>query len=142
VAPGLIDNTYRITGPGVVAAPLLRTRGQLLDYAFNVNNANVAQIAPTALSEISWIYGGNRTPRQYKPPHQLLESNQDNYNGLIVVGGLNYTYLDFEVDNPARDLYIPEGLVELATRLEIPSSVEVKQGAYLHYVQESLYPVT
>jgi hypothetical protein len=137
---GLLDNTVPIPGVGVMQAPMIRTSGQLVNYAFNIQNGEAAQIAPTALTEIALKYGGNRQPRVWNPPHFLLDKNQQDYNGLINIKGLNFTYFDFEVDNPQRDLWIPEALVELQSEVQIPNSVTVNSGAFLLYVQESLYP--
>lgn len=141
VLHGILDNTYPITGTGVVQAPLIRTAGQLMYYAFNVNNGGVSEIAPLSLTEASVRYGGNRQPRVYKPTVWLVEKNQRDYNGVLSVANLTFSVFDFEVDNPVRDLVIPEGLVELESQIEIPGTVTVNAGAYLHYVQESLYPV-
>lgn len=142
---GIIDNTTPIVGTGPLKSPLVRTSGQLLNYAFSIRNGEAAQIAPTALTRIALQYGGNRAPRVYEPPHMLLDKNQADYNGLVEVGTsggtlLTFTYLDFEIDNPSRDLFIPEALVELQVEVQIPSSVTVNSGAYLLFAQESLYP--
>jgi hypothetical protein len=137
---GLLDNDFGIAGAGIVQAPLIRTAGQLVNYAFNLNNGGASEISPTALTEIQFRYGGNRQPRVYNPPHMLLEKNQADYNGLVAVKGLTHTYLDFEVDNPLRDLFIPEALVELQSQVTIPNAVTVNSGAKLHYIEESLYP--
>lgn len=137
---GILDNTYPFSAAGIVQAPLIRTAGQLVYYAFNLNNGGTAEIAPVALTEIAFRYGGNRQPRAYNPPHFLIDKNQQDYNGAIVVSNLTHTYLDFEVDNPTRDLFIPEALVELQAQVTIPATITVNTGAYLLYVEESLYP--
>lgn len=137
---GLLDNTYAIAAAGAVHAPLIRTAGQLTTYSFNLRNGPSAEIDPTALSSIRFRYGGNRIPRDFNPPQMLLQKNMDDYNGLVKVNGLTYTFLDFEVDNPTRDLFLPESLVELENHVDIPTSVTVNSGAYMLYVQESLYP--
>jgi hypothetical protein len=137
---GLIENDAVIAAAGIVQAPLIRTAGQLVNYFFNLNNGGAAEIAPSALSEIQFRYGGNRQPRVYNPPQQLIEKNQQDYNGLVIVRSLTHTYLDFEVDNPVRDLFIPEALVELLAQVTIPNSVTVNAGAKFHYGEETLYP--
>jgi hypothetical protein len=138
---GLLDNQVAFNASGQVQAPLIRTAGQLVNYAFNLSNVG-SEISPLALTEIDFRYGGNRQPRAYNPPSQLVEKNQQDYNGLINVKGLTYTYLDFEVDNPVRDLFLPEALVELQAQVQIPTSVTVNTGAFLKYVEETLYPAT
>ena len=70
----------------------------------------------------------------------LIEKNQADYNGLVAVRGLTHTFLDFEADNPARDLFIPEALVELLAQITIPNTVTVNAGARFRYLLENLYP--
>jgi hypothetical protein len=137
---GLLDNTAPIASSGTIQAPLIRTAGQLLNYGFNLRNGTAAEIAPSALTELQFRYGGNRQPRVYNPPGILIEKNQADYNGLTVVNGLTYTWLDFEVDNPVRDLFLPEALVELTAQFTIPAAVTVNAGAQVLYVEETLYP--
>jgi hypothetical protein len=137
---GLIDNRFPFASSGIVQAPLIRTAGQLVNYAFNISNGGSAEIAPGALTEIQFRYGGNRQPRVYNPPQMLVEKNQADYNGVVTINGLTHTFLDFEVDNPIRDIFIPEALVELQSQFTIPSSVTVNAGAYVGYIEESLYP--
>lgn len=146
---GLLDNTFPFASTGIVQAPLIRTAGQLVNYAMSIYNGTEAtnkipQIEPKSLSEIAFKYGGNRQPRVYTPVGMLLDENQQNYNGLIEIGPsgkkLTYTYLDFEVSNASRDLFVPEALVELQAQIQIPTSVTVNSGAYILYVEESLYP--
>lgn len=137
---GILDNDIPIVSSGVFEAPLIRPAGQLVNYTFNINNGGASEIDPSALTEIQFRYGGNRQPRVYNPPTMLLDKNQADYNGRIKIGGLSYTYLDFEADNPARDVFIPEALVELLAQFTIPNSVTVNAGAKLTYAIENLYP--
>jgi hypothetical protein len=137
---GFLENQYPFAASGIVQAPLIRTAGQLLNYAFNLRNGPTAEIAPDSLTEVDFQYGGNRKPRQENPPQMLIEDNQDQYNGRIQVNGLTFTYLDFEADNPVRDIFLPENLVELQAQYTLPSSVTVNAGAYVDYLEESLYP--
>lgn len=137
---GFLESQYAFTASGIIQAPLIRTAGQLVNYAFNLRNGPSAEIAPTALTEIDFRYGGNRQPRQYNPPHMLVEKNQADFNGLVSTNGLTWTYLDFESDNAVRDVFLPENLVELQAQFVIPSSVTVNSGAYVDYVEETLYP--
>lgn len=137
---GFLENTYPFTASGAVQAPLIRTAGQLVNYAFNLRNGPTAEIAPDALTEVDFQYGGNRRPRQYNPPQMLIETNQDNYNGRVQVNGLTFTYLDFEADNPVRDIFLPENLVELQAQFVIPAGVTINAGANVDYIEESLYP--
>lgn len=137
---GLLDNRLPLTGAGIFQAPVLRVAGQLVNYSFNLNNAGVAEIAPAALTEVDFKYGGNRQPRVYNPVTMLLEKNQEDYNGPIQVKGLTYTFIDFEADNPSRDVFIPEALVELLAQITIPNSITVNTGAFLTYLLENLYP--
>jgi hypothetical protein len=140
---GFIENDAPIQASGLSQAPLIRTAGQLVNYWFNLANGPgfaSSEIDPNNLSEIQFRYGGNRQPRVYNPPAILLNKNVEDYNGLVKVRGLTHTFLDFEVDNPQRDLFIPEALVELLAQVTIPNSVTVNAGAHWHYGEETLYP--
>jgi hypothetical protein len=137
---GLLDNTFQFTNNGLVQAPLIRTAGQLVNYAFNVNNGGVSEISPFALTEIAFKYGGNRQPRVYNPTVFLVDKNQQDYNGVVQIRGLTFTYLDFEVDNPVRDLFIPEALVELQAAITVPATITPAANSYLLYEEETLYP--
>lgn len=137
---GFLENQYDFAASGIVQAPLIRTAGQLVNYGFNLRNGATAEIAPSATTEIDFRYGGNRQPRQYNPPQMLIEKNQADYNGPVTVNGLTFTYLDFEADNAARDVFLPENLVELEAQFVIPNTVTVNSGAYVDYVEETLYP--
>lgn len=137
---GFLENQYDFAAAGIVQAPLIRTAGQLVNYAFNLRNGPAAEIAPSALTEIDFRYGGNRQPRQYNPPQMLIEKNQADYNGPISTNGLTWTYLDFEADNAVRDVFLPENLVELEAQFVVPNAVTVNSGAYVDYIEETLYP--
>jgi len=137
---GFLENQYQFAASGIVQAPLIRTAGQLVNYAFNLRNGPAAEIAPDALTEIDFRYGGNRQPRQYNPPAMLIEKNQADYNGRVQVNGLTFTFLDFESDNAIRDVFLPENLVELQSQFVIPTAVTINTGAYVDYVEETLYP--
>lgn len=137
---GFLENTFPFAASGIVQAPLIRTAGQLVNYGFNLRNGATAEIAPDALTEIDFRYGGNRQPRQYNPPQMLIEKNQADYNGRVQVNGLTFTYLDFEADNAVRDVFLPENLVELQSQFVIPAAVTVNAGAYVDYLEETLYP--
>ncbi|HWY91073.1 MAG TPA: hypothetical protein VNY31_10415 [Solirubrobacteraceae bacterium] len=137
---GLLDESVPIVGSGEKKAPLIRTAGQLLAYTLTVMNGETAQISPTAWSQFTLEYGGNKKPIVFQPPYNLLSENEDDYNGALSPGGVTYLCIDNEKDNPTRDLWIPEALVELRSSTTIPAAVEVKEGAYLLYTQETLYP--
>jgi hypothetical protein len=137
---GFLENQFPFTASGNVPAPLIRTAGQLVNYGFNLRNGPAAEIAPDALTEVDFRYGGNRQPRQYNPPQMLIEKNQADYNGRVQTNGLTWTWLDFEADNAVRDVFLPENLVELQAMFVIPTSVTVNAGAYVDYLEETLYP--
>jgi hypothetical protein len=137
---GFLENQYPFTASGQVQAPLIRTAGQLVNYGFNLRNGVAAEIAPDALTEVDFRYGGNRQPRQYNPVWQLIEKNQADYNGRVQTNGLTWTWLDFEADNAVRDVFLPENLVELQSQFIIPTAVTVNAGAYVDYIEETLYP--
>jgi hypothetical protein len=114
----------------------------LLAYTLSIMNGEAAEISPTSWGQFILEYGGNKKPLVWQPPLNLLEENEDDYNGALEPGGIHYLCIDNEKDNPTRDLWIPEALVELRSSVTIPSSVTVNEGAYLLYSQETLYPAS
>lgn len=128
------DNPYANTGD--VRTPFIRTDGQLLAFALYLDNGGAAQISPTALNEIRFAYGGNRKPRVFNPPEQLLSKMQRDYNGLPKPGWMVF---DFEVDAPARDLVYPKGVSELAVEVNIPTGTTINANARVHFVEETLF---
>lgn len=128
------DNPFSNTGD--VRTPIIRTDGQLLALALYLSNGNAAQIAPTALNEVRFAYGGNRKPRVFSPPEQLLSKNVRDYNGLLKP---NWIVFDFEVDAPHRDLVYPKGVSELAVEVNIPTGTTINANARVHFVEETLF---
>lgn len=135
---GFVSSDQFFSNQGEVPSPLIRTSGQLLAYYFRVDNGAAASIDPTSLSAIRFEYGGNRKPRVYEPPHVLLGKNVDDYNGRILPKA-GYAVLDFEADNPTRDIVYPKGVTELKTVVVVPTGVEVKSNARIHFVEEALF---
>jgi hypothetical protein len=133
---GYLSADAPFANTGDVSTPFIRTAGQLISYSMYLANGGAAQIAPSALDEIRFEYGGNRRPRTYTPPTQLLEKNVQDYNGLIQPG---YSILDFEVDNPARDLVYPKGVTELKSVAKVPAATTVLAGSKVHFVEETLF---
>jgi hypothetical protein len=123
---------------GRVRTPFIRTAGQLLSYTFQVDNGGAAVISPAALNGIEFGYGGNRTPRVFNPPAQLLSKNAQDYNGRIMPNA-GYAVLDFEVDNPVRDVVYPKGVAELQLTVDVASGTTINSGAHLHFVEETLF---
>ena len=124
--------------PGRSALPLIRTSGELLAYYAYLQNGAAGSIDPTALSAIRFEYGGNRKPRVHEPPHTLLAKNVEDYNGRILPKA-GYFVFDFEADNPSRDLVFPKGVTELKTTVVVPTGVEVKTNAKVHFIEEALF---
>lgn len=133
---GYLSGDAPFSNVGDVRAPFIRTAGQLLAYAAYVDNGGMAQVAPTALNEVRFAYGGNRKPRVYNPPEQLLLKNLRDYAGLIQPG---YFVFDFEGDNPARDLVYPKGVTELAIELNLPNTVVLNANSRIHFVEDTLF---
>lgn len=133
---GFLSSDAPFANTGDVRVSLTRTSGQLLAVMFYLDNGGATQIALTALNEVRWAYGANRKPRIYNPPVTLLEKNQRDYNGLIKPG---YGLLDFEIDNPARDLVYPKGLVELALEFNLPAGTALNTNSRVHTVLDTLY---
>jgi hypothetical protein len=129
-----ISTENNFSNTGLVPTPFIRNNGQLIAAMMYVDNGGQAQIAPSALNRILWRYAGNQTPRELLPWH-ILEENARDYNGLINPG---YVVLDFEKENPARDIVYPRGLAELAVVIDVPTSVTVQPNAHTHTVLETL----
>lgn len=129
-----VDQPFANTGD--VRVPLVRNSGQLVCLHGYVENGSAGNIDPATLSEVRWEYGGNRRPRVFNPPAMLLEENSRNYNGLIKP---NIFVLDFEVDNPQRDIVYPKGVTELALVPVVASSVTVNANARVHVTEETIY---
>lgn len=121
---------------GEVEAPLIRVAGQLIAYQAYLDNGGAAQIDPTVWTELRFEYGGNRRPRTYNPVSQLLEKNGQDYSGRIRPGT---AVLDFEADNPERELVYPKGVTELKSVATLPQGTVVNANARAHFVEESLF---
>lgn len=135
---GYVSADQPFANTGAVATPFIRTSGQLLTYTWSMLNGPAAVISPLAVNEYRFKYGGNRVPRVYNPPAALLEKNAQDYNGLIMPNA-GVAVLDFEVDNPARDIVYPKGVVELAMEADVPSSVSLNPNCRVHFIEETLF---
>jgi hypothetical protein len=135
---GFVSSDQFFANQGEVPSPLIRTSGELLAYYARLVNGPAATIDPTALSAIRFEYGGNRKPRVHEPPQTLLAKNVEDYNGRLLPKAGYYVF-DFEADNPSRDLVFPKGVTELKTVVVIPTGVEVKANARVHFVEEALF---
>jgi hypothetical protein len=138
---GLTEQELNLTGTGNQKAELVRTDGQLLCYTAAVTNKSGGR---TCLSPAEWTkfaieYGGNKDPLVWVPASELLEENADDYNGALTVQGLTYLAVDNERDNAARDMIIPEALIELRAVLGIPAGFTPEEARILTS-QETLYP--
>lgn len=121
---------------GEVQVAFIRSAGQLTSFSLYLDNGGAAQIDPAALSALRFQYGGNRRPREYSPPEVLLVKNLQDYNGRIQP---NWAVLDFEADNPERELVYPKGVTELAVVATIPTSITLNANARAHFVEETLF---
>lgn len=135
---GYVSADKPFENTGKVQTPFIRTAGQLLSVSWYFDNGGAAVIKPVSMNELAFIYGGNRRPRVFNPTSQLLEKNAQDYNGLVLPEA-GYAVLDFEVDNPARDLVYPKGVTELALEGEIPTGTSLSNNSHVHYVEETLF---
>lgn len=138
---GLIDEKVPVISHEV-KSPLIRTAGQLLCYTVTVMNGEATNINPASFTQFIQEYGGNKKPLVWQPPIELLAENEDDYNGPLEPGGMNFLAIDNEKDNPTRDLWIPEALVELRSSTTISAAVNLETTAYEIYSQETLYPTS
>lgn len=135
---GFITNTKNYANNGDVEVPLVRVSGELLALYFYVQNGASAIIKPSTWEKLRMEYGANRIPRNYNPVQHLLYKNADDYNGLIMPEA-GYVVLDFEADNPSRDLVFPKGVTELKVVPTILSSVEIKANSAVQFAEEALF---
>jgi len=135
---GFIASDLAFANQGEVPVPLIRTSGELLAFYSYIRNGASAVIKPGSLSSYRMEYGANRIPRKYEPTQHLLYKNANDYNGLILPE-VGYTVLDFEADNPSRDLVFPKGVTELKVVPVIPNSIEVKANSAVHFAEEALF---
>jgi hypothetical protein len=135
---GFITNTKNFANNGDVEVPLVRVSGELLALYFYAQNGPGAIIKPATWEALRMEYGANRIPRNYKPVQHLLYKNADDYNGLIMPE-VGYVCLDFEADNPSRDLVFPKGVTELKIVPTIKASVEIKANSAVQFAEEALF---
>ncbi len=131
-----VDNPYANTGD--VATRLLRSAGQLL-AVYQRLDSGTAGLSPWAdLDEIRWEYAGNQRPRRYNPVRPLRGKMSGDYNGDINPRAQHYFVLDFEVDNPMRDVVYPKGVIDLQTVCAVKTGTSLA-NAKMHLVAETLY---
>jgi hypothetical protein len=131
-----IDNPFANTGD--VATRLLRSAGQLL-AVYQRADSGTAGLSPwTDLDEIRWEYAGNQRPRRYNPVRPLRAKMNGDYNGDINPRAQHYAVLDFEVDNPMRDVVYPKGVIDLQTVFAVKTGTSLS-NAKMHVVAETLY---
>jgi hypothetical protein len=135
---GYFYSDANLLNTGVTDVALVRAAGQLTSVGVLLDNGGAATIDPLALNAIQFGYGGNQVPRRYAPTEQLLEKNQQDYNGTVKPAG-RYFYLDFEADNPTRDSVYPKGVTELKVSVDIPSGTSLNANAHAHVAYETLY---
>jgi hypothetical protein len=135
---GFIHNEKFFANNGDVEVPLVRVSGELLAVYFYAQNGPGAIIKPATWEQLRMEYGANRIPRNFKPVQHLLYKNADDYNGLVMPE-VGYTILDFEADNPSRDLVFPKGVTELKIVPTIKASVEIKANSVIQFAEEALF---
>lgn len=135
---GFISNDKAYANNGDVEIPLVRVSGELLAVYTYLQNGPGSIIKPSTLEAFRMEYGANRIPRNYKPVQHLLYKNADDYNGLIMPE-CGYVCLDFEADNPSRDLVFPKGVTELKIVPTVKSSVSINANSVAHFAEEALF---
>lgn len=133
---GLFSADKPFANTGEVETEIIRTDGQLLSLGVYLDNGGETQIDPSDWEQLAFRYGGNRSPRVFSPMEAILEKNTQDYNGRIRPG---YVFLDFEVDNPEREIVYPKGVTELVVVPRIPTGQTVNANARTHVVYETLF---
>jgi hypothetical protein len=136
---GLTEQETNIVAKGEQKVNLTRNSGQLLAYTATLINEVKTDVSPAEWTTFLLEYGGNKKPRVWTPASQLLELNSDEYDGPISIGGVHYLVVDNEVDNPTRDMIIPESLTELRSVIGVPAATVLKEAKAIT-TQETLYP--
>lgn len=138
---GLVESQTPLIGTGNRNAELIRTAGQLLCYSASVQNkaGGEVMLEPSEWTSFKIEYGGNKDPLVFTPASQLLEENADDYNGALSPQGYSFLVVDFERDNAARDMMIPESLTELRSVIGVPGAFS-PSSALIVASQETLYP--
>jgi hypothetical protein len=121
---------------GDVQAEVIRTAGQLVMLGVYLDNGGITQIDPAAWDQLSFGYGGNKMPRLYSPMEILLDKNAQDYSGRIRPG---WAILDFEIDNPDREIVYPKGVTELKVTPKVAAGTTVNANARVHQVYEILF---
>jgi len=135
---GFITNEAQYLNNGDVEVPLVRVSGQLLAVYARMRNGRNAVYKPATWEQFRMEYGGNRIPRVYRPVQMLLQKNSDDYNGLVMPEA-GTIILDFEADNPSRDLVYPKGVTELKVVPRIPASFTPASNSAVEFAQEALF---
>jgi hypothetical protein len=135
---GFLGTNQPFSNTGEVAIALIRTSGRLLCTYVYLDNGGAAIIDPLALTEVRFQYGGNRRPRTFNPPEQLIEKNTHDYNGRVLPK-VGYFLLDNEVDNPLRDLVLPKGVTELQVVANIAAGTTLNTNSHAHFVEETMF---
>lgn len=135
---GFITNEAQFTNNGDVEVPLVRVSGQLLALYLHMRNGRNAVIKPATWEQFRMEYGANRIPRNYRPVQMLLQKNADDYNGLILPEA-GVVVLDFEADNPSRDLVYPRGVTELKVVPKIAATVTPAANSAVEFAEEALF---
>lgn len=132
-----------ISANGDSVTKLQRSVGNLLCLYTRVDNAATAVDpvgAPATVTAHQLRYGGNIVPIRHVRGSLGL-ANQREYNGLVApTTGKRYALLDFEAENPMRDVIVPKGVQDLEWVLTF-AGVTWNGGATVRTVQEVMYPV-
>lgn len=135
---GFITNTKNFANVGDVQVPLVRVSGELLAVYLYAQNGPASIIKPSTWEQFRMEYGANRIPRNWKPVQHLLYKNADDYNGLILPE-VGYVCVDYEADNPSRDLVFPKGVTELMLTPTFKPSLEIKANSAIQFAEEALF---
>lgn len=131
-----VDNPFSNTGD--VATRLLRSAGQLLCVYLRLDSGTAGLSPWSDLDEVRWEYAGNQRPRRFNPVRPLRFKMNGDYNGDVNPRAQHYAVLDFEVDNPMRDVVYPKGVIDLQVVTAVKTGTTLS-NAKVHLVAETLY---
>jgi hypothetical protein len=131
-----------ISNVGDARTEVVRSDGQLLRLFVSARNNPTSRLSAAAnaastkkLETLRIQYGGNQRPLEWDPASKLLARNGMDYGAPLPYDRLAVDNLK---ENPARDLFLLQGVTELVAVPRVGAGVTVAGGS-VRLVQETLF---